>query len=107
MNIHENHAKKILKDYSVPVSNGFVIFHPNEIKNSLIRSRRFNPRARDIPISVDLAAARRTKTRKIKSKPTIMEKDPKIVKIDVMLCPIVSANLIPFAFDSAIFSLLS
>ena len=36
-----------------------------------------------------------------------MEKDPKIVKIDVMLCPIVSANLIPFAFDSSIFTLLS
>jgi len=35
MNIHEYQAKKILKDYSAPVSNGFVIFHPNEIKNKI------------------------------------------------------------------------
>ena len=32
MNIHEHQAKKILKDYGAPVSNGVVIFSIEEIK---------------------------------------------------------------------------
>ena len=32
MNIHEHQAKEILKEYGAPVSNGFVIFSPEEIK---------------------------------------------------------------------------
>ena len=35
MNIHEHQAKKILKDYGVPVSKGVVIFHPSEIKEKI------------------------------------------------------------------------
>ena len=33
MNIHEHQAKEILRDYGAPVSNGVVIFSPDEIKN--------------------------------------------------------------------------
>ena len=32
MNIHEYQAKKILRDYGVPVSNGVIIFSVNEIE---------------------------------------------------------------------------
>jgi len=35
MNIHEYQAKKILKDYNVPVSNGEVIFSLNEIDSKI------------------------------------------------------------------------
>ncbi len=35
MNIHEHKAKEILRDYGAPVSNGVVIFSPNEIKNKI------------------------------------------------------------------------
>ncbi len=35
MNIHEHQAKEILRDYGAPVSNGVVIFSPNEIKNKI------------------------------------------------------------------------
>jgi len=35
MNIHEYQAKKILKDYGAPVSNGVVIFSLNEIANKV------------------------------------------------------------------------
>ena len=35
MNIHEHQAKKILKDYGVPVSNGVVIFSIDEIKSKI------------------------------------------------------------------------
>ncbi len=35
MNIHEHQAKEILKEYGAPVSNGFVIFSPEEIKNKI------------------------------------------------------------------------
>ena len=35
MNIHEYQAKKILKDFGAPVSNGVVIFSCNEIIDSL------------------------------------------------------------------------
>ncbi len=35
MNIHEYQAKELLKKYGAPVSNGVVIFNPNEIKNKI------------------------------------------------------------------------
>ena len=35
MNIHEYQAKKILKDYGAPVSNGVVIFSPNEVEKKI------------------------------------------------------------------------
>ena len=35
MNIHEHQAKKILKEYGGPVSNGVVILNPNEIKEKI------------------------------------------------------------------------
>ena len=35
MNIHEHQAKELLKQYGAPVSNGFVVFDPNEIKNKI------------------------------------------------------------------------
>jgi succinyl-CoA synthetase beta subunit len=35
MNIHEHQAKEILRDHGAPVSNGVVIFSPNEIKNKI------------------------------------------------------------------------
>ena len=43
MNIHEHQAKKILKDYGAPVSNGIVIFAPEEIKDKikLLKSKEF------------------------------------------------------------------
>tara|TARA_B100000767_G_scaffold274502_1_gene307664 strand:+ start:2614 stop:3774 length:1161 start_codon:yes stop_codon:yes gene_type:complete len=43
MNIHEHQAKKILKEYGAPVSNGVVILETNEIKNKikLLKSRQF------------------------------------------------------------------
>jgi len=43
MNIHEHQAKKILKEYGAPVSNGVVIFDPSEIKNKikLLKSKQF------------------------------------------------------------------
>ncbi len=43
MNIHEHQAKKILKEYGAPVSNGVVILETNEIKNKikLLKSKQF------------------------------------------------------------------
>ena len=35
MNIHEHQAKEILKEFGAPVSNGVVIFSPNEIKEKI------------------------------------------------------------------------
>ena len=35
MNIHEHQAKKILKDFGAPISNGVVIFSPNEISEKI------------------------------------------------------------------------
>ena len=37
MNIHEHQAKKILKDYGAPVSNGVVIFSIEEIKKKILQ----------------------------------------------------------------------
>ena len=37
MNIHEHQAKKILKDFKAPVSNGVVIFNLQEIEKKLNR----------------------------------------------------------------------
>jgi len=39
MNIHEYQAKKILKDFGAPVSNGVVIFSCNEIKEKISKLR--------------------------------------------------------------------
>jgi|TARA_B110000914_G_C15496500_1_gene463553 succinyl-CoA synthetase beta subunit len=43
MNIHEYQAKKILKDYGAPVSNGVVIFSLRELNNKvkLLKSKEF------------------------------------------------------------------
>jgi succinyl-CoA synthetase beta subunit len=43
MNIHEHQAKKILKDYGAPVSNGVAIFNLSEIndKIKLLKSKKF------------------------------------------------------------------
>ena len=43
MNIHEHQAKKLLKDYGAPVSNGVVIFDPSEIvdKIKLLASKEY------------------------------------------------------------------
>ena len=43
MNIHEHQAKEILKQYGAPVSNGIVIFSPEEIKNKIgkLKSKEF------------------------------------------------------------------
>jgi len=43
MNIHEYQAKKILKSYGAPVSNGVVIFSINEIKDKIsqLKSKEF------------------------------------------------------------------
>ena len=35
MNIHEHQAKEILKDFGAPVSNGVVIFRPEELKQKI------------------------------------------------------------------------
>ena len=35
MNIHEHQAKKILKDYGVPVSNGIVILSIDQISKEI------------------------------------------------------------------------
>ena len=35
MNIHEHQAKKILRDFGAPVSNGIVIMSVNEIKEKI------------------------------------------------------------------------
>ncbi len=35
MNIHEYQAKKILRDYGVPTSNGVIIFSVNEIEEKI------------------------------------------------------------------------
>ena len=35
MNIHEHQAKKILKEFGAPVSNGVVILSVDEIKNEI------------------------------------------------------------------------
>ena len=42
MNIHEHQAKEILRDYGAPVSNGVVIFSPNEIKNKILERSGFD-----------------------------------------------------------------
>ena len=43
MNIHEHQAKKILKDYGAPVSNGVVILRPDEITSKIkeLKSKEF------------------------------------------------------------------
>ena len=43
MNIHEHQAKKILKDYGAPVSNGIVLYNKNEIdeKIKVLKSSQF------------------------------------------------------------------
>jgi len=43
MNIHEHQAKKILKEYGAPVSNGIVIFDVKDLKNnfSKLKSKEF------------------------------------------------------------------
>ena len=35
MNIHEHQAKEILKNFKVPVPNGFVVFNSKEINNKI------------------------------------------------------------------------
>ena len=35
MNIHEHQAKDLLKEFGAPVSNGFVILNPEEIKEKI------------------------------------------------------------------------
>ena len=35
MNIHEHQAKEILKEFGIPVLNGFVIFKSQEIDNKI------------------------------------------------------------------------
>ena len=43
MNIHEHQAKEILKSFGAPVSNGIVIFSPDEIKDKIsqLQSKEF------------------------------------------------------------------
>ena len=43
MNIHEHQAKKILKDYGVPVSNGIVILSIDQISKEIskLKSKKF------------------------------------------------------------------
>ena len=43
MNIHEHQAKEILKEFGAPVSNGVVIFSPNEVKEKIskLNSKEF------------------------------------------------------------------
>ena len=43
MNIHEYQAKKLLKDYGAPVSNGVVIFSLKEVKEKIqqLKSKKF------------------------------------------------------------------
>ncbi len=43
MNIHEHQAKEILKEYGAPVSNGFVVFSTNQIKEKILKlkSKKF------------------------------------------------------------------
>ena len=43
MNIHEHQAKKILKEFGAPVSNGVVILSVDEIKNEIkkLKSKEF------------------------------------------------------------------
>ena len=37
MNIHEHQAKKILKDYGAPVSNGVVVLSLDKIKDAITK----------------------------------------------------------------------
>ena len=60
--------------------------------NNWIKSLRFNPTARAIPNSVDLAAASKTNTRKISNMPTIIEKDPNIENMVVTPVATLSAS---------------
>ena len=43
MNIHEFQAKQLLKQFGAPVSNGVVIFSPNEIDEKIkqLKSKEF------------------------------------------------------------------
>ena len=43
MNIHEHQAKEILKEYGAPVSNGFVVFSADQIKEKIskLKSKKF------------------------------------------------------------------
>ena len=36
MNIHEYQAKEILKEFGAPVTNGVVIFKPEELRTKII-----------------------------------------------------------------------
>ena len=40
MNIHEHQAKKILKEYGAPVSNGIVILSIDEISKEIIKTKK-------------------------------------------------------------------
>ena len=42
MNIHEHQAKKILKEFGAPVSNGVVIFSINEISKKILELKKGN-----------------------------------------------------------------
>ena len=42
MNIHEFQAKQLLKQFGAPVSNGVVIYSPNEIKKKIIQKNLKN-----------------------------------------------------------------
>ena len=42
MNIHEYQAKKLLRDYGVPVSNGVVIFSLEEIDQKIKKLKSDN-----------------------------------------------------------------
>ena len=66
-----------------------------------------SPIALAIPISVDLAAARSTITKKISNNPTIIEKEPNIVNIVVTELPIFSANFNDLDSVSSTINLLS
>ena len=43
MNIHEHQAKEILKDFGAPITNGFVIFKPQEVNKKIneLKSEKF------------------------------------------------------------------
>jgi succinyl-CoA synthetase beta subunit len=42
MNIHEHQAKKILKEFGAPVSDGVVIFSIDEIRNKISELKSYN-----------------------------------------------------------------
>ena len=56
MNIHEHQAKEILKNFNVPVPNGFVVFNSKEINNKIkkLKTSKFVIKAQ-IHAGIDLA----------------------------------------------------